>query len=198
MLKQVLKVMIVPLVLLALASPAWAGGAGTIILDPPISLPPGMFGIISIQGADYSAAWGSCTQAGVPMSLQTELETLAGTSSVPSDSGCVLLINETGAAITDVTLTITLPDVSTLQCLSIDPALTNNTCPSSISGPVTVDFSGGQPIPDLGGFIIAELGEDPTTLPPLGIVAADYDPSTLVLLAAGMAFLAMGAVRRIT
>jgi len=199
MLKQVLKVMFVPVVLLALASPAWAGSAGTIIFDPPIPLPSGVFGVISIPGATYNASWGSCTQSGVPSDLQAELESLAGTSSVPSDSGCILLINETGAPISYETLSITLPGVTSLTCLSIDSFLTSNNCPSTVSGTetVTLNFTGGTPVPELSGFIIAELGLDPSGLPPAGIMVPTYDPSTLMLLATGMAFLAMGAVRRV-
>jgi len=200
MLKQACKLLIVPLALLAFASPTWANGLG-VILDPPstpVVLPTGSFYDITPGNFLFLVTWGSCSQPGMP-------------SAFSGDAGCMILANDSGGPITSLSLIFTVNgalDGLDLSCTNPlgDPHLSSNTC-SDLSGPlvsgdtVDVTFFGGTPIPgstplNTSFFYIAETGVPYTSLPMFGVSVPTYDPSTLVLLATGMAFLAMGAFRR--
>jgi len=105
-----------------------------------------------------------------------------------------------------LTLTITagsaIGDTSTL-CQSIDQYLTNVSCSGTLTNAgdtVTLDFNGGLAIPPstqnlISTFYIGEIGVDPTQITS-NVGVPTHDPSTLVLLAVGMAMLAIGGVRR--
>ena len=178
-------------VLMALASPAWAGSIN-IIFDPQ---PPqvGNFYIIDQQGVGFQVAWGSCSQAGVPQALQ-------------GDDACMLFINESGAPITDINLTFTVPNDpgnpligSEFSCTSLDAFLSSNSCPGGTlqaGQTVTADFFGGMSVGNFSAFFLAENGIPVDDLPPGSVQAAAFDPNTMAQLAAGMALLAAFAMRR--
>jgi len=174
--------------MLVLASPAWAGGIN-IIFDPPPTLPTGQLDVITGPGP-FSVSFGSCTtNPAIPTQLQ-------------GYAGCMAFLNETGAAIGDINLQFVVPDDSpligqTLACTSLDTFLSTNTCGDAgtlqAGQTVSIDFLGGTQIPNFGAFFFAE---DSLSLPPLDIAVPAYDPSTLVLVGAGMAVMAMMAARR--
>jgi len=176
--------------LVALASPAWAGSIN-IIFDPPPTLPVGTLDIIGPNmGSTFSVEFGSCTtNPAIPEALQ-------------GYAGCLAFLNETGAPITNINLAFTIPSGSpligqTLNCTSLDTFLSSNTCSAAgilAEGQmVSVDFNGGDAIPNYGAFFFAE---DSLSLPPLNVSVPAYDPNTLVQLAAGIALMAAFAVRR--
>jgi len=151
-----------------------------VIFDPPATTPPtASLYVISEAGVTYSVSWGSCSQAGVPVSMS-------------SDEACLLFINETGSPIDDLNITFTAGTADegygTVSCTSLDSTLSSNNCPSGAisSGElVTLSFFGGDAVPDLGGFFIAENGVDPANLGAWDIEVPE--PGTLVLLMFGLA-----------
>jgi len=201
MLKQVLRAMIVLAVLGAMSSPAWAGGINAILDDPTTGGGPFSYYLPYGSNSPYSMTWQTCS----PYYNGT-----TGTSPVPPGelaSGykdCLAITNNTGSAITNLVLDIpdSNPSGTFTSCL-VSGSTTGFSCSisSTGSGSSTVwalDFTGipgfansteiyigvGLPSDDLSG-----LG-NPTVITPT------YDPSTLTLLAVGIAMLAMGGIRR--
>jgi hypothetical protein len=192
MLKQVLRVVIVSALVLAVASPAWAGTINVILDDPTTG--GGYLSYFLPYGSSnpYNMVWQNCTG-------------YSATSPVPPDEAaagykdCLAITNNTDSAITNLILTIPDTGGDTFLC-SVSGSVTGFGCSSSTAGGVvTLDFVGlpgflnnteiyiGVGLPDQ---VVTDLG-NPTVYVPT------YDPSTLVLLAVGMAMLAMGGgIRR--
>ena len=187
---KTIRFLILPMLLLAMAAPAWADDIN-IIFDPmPAEL--GTFYLIQSPGTVYDVSWGSCTQSGVPSALQ-------------GDQGCMLFINQLpdNATITQLNLTFT-PNAAlagqTIMCTNLDAYLNGNDCADAgelmNNGiPVTVSFY-GLGVPNEMAFFIAENGVAYQNLPPVEIEVPTHDPGTLVLLLAGIALLGMCGVRR--
>ena len=183
---KLLRFLALPLLVLAMSSPAWADDIN-IIFDP--STPQvGNFYLIQDDSTTYEVAWGSCSQNGVPTALQ-------------HDQGCLLFINETGQTLTDVTLSFTVNSAlngQTIACTSTDGSLSGSTCAAAgtlVTGnDVTIDLY--TSVLNNSAFFVAENGVDPGDLPPLDVQVPTYDPSTLVLMLAGMALLGVCGVRR--
>ena len=205
MLKQVLKVMIVPVVLLALASPAWAGGL-TVIFDPLIPPPPpssGPYYIVTPTGGPYTVSWSDCSAFGLQYTapaLYTYLMNNAGSS----PTACMGFMNGTGATINFLDLNITTSVSQPVTCTTLDQTLNNSECVQNTPG--ELDFFGTLGIPysyppptgtGLTQFFFAEIGVSASDISTT-VQVPSYDPSTLMLLATGMAFLAMGGLRRTT
>jgi hypothetical protein len=175
---------------LAIASPAWADDIN-IIFDPtPATI--GSLNLIQQAGTTYSVNWVPCTSPGVPAGLQ-------------GDEGCLLFLNQTGAPITDLSITFVVTAALNGQsfvCTNApgDTHLSTNTCNGTLQTgeTVTAEFSGGQSVGDEMAFFIAENsgGTPLDQLPTVDLDIPDFDPSTLTLLATGMALMAAGAIRR--
>jgi len=202
MLKQVLKVSIVAVVMMVVASPTWAGGLGVIFDDPTTGGGSGSYVLPYGSTPVYTTmTWQSCTAqytnvADGPVPIY---EPAAGsTFEANAYAECLAITNNTGSAITSMSLILTDPGVDTVTCLVSAPSTGFSCTSTDVGGVVTLDFSG---IPGFGnnteiyigvgapGDNVSDLGEPTLALP-------TYDPSTLMLLATGMALLAIGAVRR--
>lgn len=201
MLKQVLGALIVLVVVLAVPSPASAGGLG-VIFDPIPSLGCGanqdLFCLVN-NGA-YSFNWQNC--AVEPSGVLPTNSPLIG------DAACVGVANDTGGPIASVWLSFTVtPALNNLQltCSYADPFLSNNNCAVYSGGlttgeQVTLTFTATGPsndVPANTNFYFGLTGISSSNAPPAGIQVPTYDPNTLVLLAVGIAVLAMGGVRRV-
>ncbi len=202
MLKQVLKIMIVPVVLLVLASPAWAGGLGVIFDDPVNGGGTGSYVLPYGSTPVYTTmTWQSCTAqytntADGPVPIY---EPAAGSGTEANAyAECLAITNNTDTNITSMSLILTDPGVDTVSCL-VEASSTGFSCTSTdVGGVVTLNFSG---IPGFGNnteiFIgVGAPGDDVSNLGEPTLALPTYDPSTLVLLASGMALLAMGGLRR--
>lgn len=185
---KILRFLALPILAMALAAPAWADDVN-IVFDPtPAEL--GSFYLVQAPGVDYSVAWGSCSQNGVPSALS-------------GDDACLLFINQTGAPIDELNLTFTVNEAlvgQTISCTNTDSSLTGNDCAAAgtltLGETVTISLYGGTAIPNESAFFIAENGVDLADMPGMGIDVPTHDPSTLVLLLAGMAVLGICGVRR--
>jgi len=200
MLKQVLKVLIVPVVLVALASPVWAGGLG-ITLDPSPAPPGGGTNLyyLTTEGP-FTVSWQNCAvEPSGPLAVGSPL---AG------DIACLGFANDTGADISSLTLQFTVTSVLnglTLTCAN-DPGdnyLAANNCSDygtlTTGEFVSLTFNAPIDVPPNYDFYFGVTSTAPLTIsdiPDTGLSLPTYDPSTLVLLATGMAFLAMGGLRR--
>jgi hypothetical protein len=202
-----LRFLVLPLLMLALAAPAWADDIN-IIFDPvPAGTYNGAF-VLLVQGTDYSVMWGSCDPTvNSSMMFATDLlNYIASNNPTNAPTGCMAFINGTGGPITELDLTImagsNIGDTSTL-CQSLDAYLTNVTCTGVLNmagDMVTLTFTGGLAIPpstqnSLSTFYLGEIGVDPNAIT-ADVTVPTYDPSTLVLLLAGMTMLGMYGVRR--
>jgi len=216
MLKQVLKVLIVPMVVLALASPAWANGLG-VVFDPVPQPPGGGTGLYDVipPGGPFSVTWQSCNT--VLQSPPGVIPPSGPGSELSSANGyvaCLGFANYTGGDISSLTLSFVASgalDGLTLSCSNADAYLATNNC-SSYSSPltdgetVTLTFTGPLNIPPVTDFFFGVCGTDSTGacnsdtgvtgMPDSTIWVPTYDPGTLVLLATGMAFLGLGGLRR--
>jgi hypothetical protein len=163
-----------------------------VIFDP---MPPtiGAFNLIQQTNTPYLVNWVSCGSAGVPTSLAGQ-------------SACLLFLNETGTSINDLRFQFTANQAlagQTVACDSIDAFLTSNTC-GSVSGelqvgqPITVDFFGGQSIPNYLAFFFGETGVSLGNAPPVTITAnaVTPEPKTFALLLAGLAVVAFTFLRK--
>ena len=196
--KQVIKALIVSALLIAVASPAWANGVNVILDDPTLGGQPGVPWILPFGSNNpYSMMWQPCTGSNSPVP-----------GNEPAATGnyqdCLAIVNNTGFAITNLILTI--PDSNssdTFNC-TVPPAVNpnNNTgfgcTASNVGGVVTLDFEGipgfqpsteiyiGVGLPDQD---VTGLGNPTARIP-------TYDPSTLVLMLAGMTALGICGIRR--
>ena len=206
MLKQVLKVMIVPVVLISLASPVWAGGLG-ITLDPSPAPPGGGANDYQLYTeGPFTVSWQPCTTSNP--SNPPPYGPLPTGSLLIGDVACLGFVNDTGADISSLTLQFTVTSALnglTLTC-SNDPGdtyLAANNCSSygtlSTGEFVSLTFNAPVDVPPNYDFYFGVTSTAPLTLsdiPDTGLSLPTYDPSTLMLLATGMAFLAMGTLRR--
>jgi hypothetical protein len=196
MVKLVWKALFVFALLLVMGSPAWAGKIN-VMLDPvsgggnyPYYLLPG-------NGASL-ISWQSCT--GPPPT--GPLPTAGPGSEFLGDAACLAFTNYSGGNILSLNLTIDIPAGSpligdTIQCSNEDSFLTYNCGTITIGpGPLTLTFAGGSPVEPGDTIFIGETTSDGNTLPNPMVSMPSYDPSTLVLLAAGIGMLAMCGVRR--
>jgi len=202
---KLLRFLALPLLVLAMSSPAWADDIN-IIFDPVQGIPFDGGYLINQQGVNYTVTWGSCDPSvNTSLALATDFTTfMANNTPAGMKSGCLAFVNGTGAPITEVDLTIVsngLSNDNETFCQSIDVYLTNATCTGSLSeGGVTLTFNGGSSIPPstqtmASMFFIGEIGVDPSLIT-TDVSAPTYDPSTLVLLLVGMTILGMYGMRR--
>ena len=164
-----------------------------VIFDP---VPPtlGVLNLIQQTNTPYLVNWVSCGSAGVPQALAGQ-------------QACLLFLNETGTSIKDLQFQFTANNAlagQTIACDSIDSFLTSNTC-GSVSGelqsgqPITVDFFGGQSIPNFLAFFFGETGVSLANAPPVTITAnvvATPEPKSFALLLAGLAVVAFTFLRK--
>jgi hypothetical protein len=158
--------------------------------QPPVQIISGDFGLIKQTGTSYLVSWVSCDNPAID------------DATIAAQQACLLLVNETGAPITDLNLQFTVPPTvpgqpasplvgQTLGCDSIDQFLTSNTC-GGVTGTLTAgqlvsfDFSGGAPIPINSIFFFGESGVDLADAPPLTITVPTPEPGTLALMLAGL------------
>lgn len=196
MLKLGLKVLLLVGVLLAVASPSFASGLG-IVFDPTPSLGCGENQDLYclVNNGTYSVAWQNC--AVEPAGVLPSGSTLIG------DTACIGVANDTGAPIPQVSLVLDITGSlvgAPLTCTNNDNSLSINNCTMYSSGLpagfVTLSFTATDPsndIPTNMNFYFAVTGGQ---APPIDLQVPTHDPSTLVLLAVGMAMLAIGGVRR--
>jgi len=204
MLKQVLKALMVVAVLLAVASPAWAGGINAILDDPTSSLGTSAYSLAPGTSGPYSIPqWDQCSPyPPVP----------GGPGGEPASGYelCLALINNTESNITNLMLNIPDSNPDTFTCI-VSGASTGFGCSvSSAPGMVTLDFVGipgfqynteiyigvGCAATNAADGCTGTGTQDVTGVGLPTITTPTYDPSTLVLLAVGMAMLAIGGVRR--
>jgi hypothetical protein len=199
MLKQVLRAGVIAALLVAVASPAWAGTINVILDDPTGGGQPGVPWILPYGSNNpYNLMWQPCNGPDSPVPGNE----LAATGHYQD---CLAILNNTGFSITNLILTIPDNNSSDNFSCTVPPPVVNPSiatgfgCSSSnVGGVVTLDFIGtpgfqpnteiyvgvGLPGDDLSG-----IGQ-PTALVP------SYDPSTLVLVVVGMSMLTMAGVRR--
>ncbi len=201
MLKLTLKLAFVLVVMLLLAGQASASNV-VVTFDPDPPQPPG--GGTNLyyltQNGLFSVSWQTC--AVEPTGVLPSGSTLLG------DTACLGFANDTGAAIPDVQFTFTVTsgmNGATLSCSNDDPYLSINNCASygtlTSGETVTLDFlatSASNDVPidydfylGLGGSAVSA-----NDLPQVEVQVPTYDPSTLILLLAGMSALAVAGIRR--
>lgn len=200
MLKQVLKLLGVLAVLLALATPASAGGLG-VVFDP--TPPGGGTNLYYLQtNGLYSVSWQPCAiEPSGPLPVGSDLLTDGAVA-------CLGFANDTGAAIASLNLIFTVSSALngfTLTCSTPDPYLSNNNCAAYSSGLTTgevvdLSFTATGPsneVPANYDFYFGLTGISSSVVPPVEIQVPTYDPGTLVLLIVGIAMLGMAGIRRV-
>jgi len=199
---KLLRFLILPLLVLAMSSPAWADDLN-IIFDPPdtpVTPPSGSFYDLTAGNYIFMLTWVSCSSPGVPMGFS-------------GDDACMILANDTGAPITQLNILFTVNDAlaGLMQTLNCSYPMGNTFLSSNNCGMVTGDLTSGEtvavsffdgdyipPSTDFSTsfFYLAETGVPLADLPVFGVTVPTYDPSTLVLLLAGMTMLGMYGIRR--
>jgi len=207
---KVLKLCLGMAIVLALAAPAWANNIN-VIFDPTEPAPGGGTGLYYIlpgNNITWSVSWQGCTAA--PGGV---LPPMGPGSEFIGDPACLGFANYTGGDISGLNLTFTVSgalDGLTLTCSNTDSYLGNNNC-ASYSSPlvdgqsVTLSFTGPVNVPTLMDFFFAVTTTDdqgnPITIPGFSMPDSDltvptFDPSTLVLLLAGLGLLGLFGLRR--
>jgi hypothetical protein len=115
---------------------------------------------------------------------------LTGLPADPTTYGCFLGNNDTGDAITSISLHfLSIPGVTgcdnTLTGLNYGPAFSNSTCMVDPAGGFDLSFSGGAGVPDGHSFIILEEGVDPTLFKGMTSIETTPEPDSLLLLSTG-------------
>jgi hypothetical protein len=124
-----------------------------------------------------------CTASGIQPPL-------TGLPTDPTTFGCFLGDNDTGAALTSITLHFL--GISGVDGCDTDlpegssPAIfTSSICSGNASAGYNLTFSGGPGVPDGGFFVIIEEGADPTKFAGTGMVETTPEPDSLLLLSTG-------------
>ena len=163
-----------------------------LIFDPTTPATLGELYLIQSPGTDYTVKWMKCS------------EPVFGPTGLTGESACLGFFNETGGPITSLDFSFTVNSYLVGQSITCtntvnDPHLTNNNCgafsPLNLGEHVTVNFSGGTPVPNYMGFFIAEDGVPLAELPPVD-VATVAEPLTLPLLSIGLALMGLGVSKR--
>jgi hypothetical protein len=156
-------------------------------LDPTTGLPTECGFGIGDPGMtfDVGLSQAQCTVPGIVPPLQG-----LPTDPTTDPYGCFLGNNDTGAAITSITLHFTgISGVdgcdTTLPDGSSPSIFTSNTCTGDPTDGYTLTFSGGAGVPDGGLFVILEEGVDPNSFSGTGVVETTPEPDSLLLLSTG-------------
>jgi hypothetical protein len=112
---------------------------------------------------------------------------------LPTDGtffGCFLGTNDTGAAITSITLDFNnIPGVTgcdtVLEGITPGPAFSDTSCKVDSLGGYDLSFSGGPGVADGHVFVILEEGVDPGDFSGSATVAETPEPDSLLLLSTG-------------
>ena len=190
-----------PALIVALLCIATAGAAFAddihVIFDPTMVDPINAnFNAVTDVTMPLSFTWGSC--ANDPF--------IPANSPLKTETACANFANLTGMPITQLTFTFladpSIPGANTVSCDSIDPNLSQATCPVNqtfgLGDAVATTFFGGTPIPPSGpgnllsAFFIGEDGVSLDDINKLSWTVAAPEPSTLNLLAAGVGLLGLG------
>jgi len=187
---KMIRFLILPLLLLALAAPAWADDINIYVDQSDDS-----FTTVPYNGGVLMVSWQTCAP-GVP----------GNNANIYNGQGCLYLFNNTPNTIEELTLSFTAPNNvgvwSGVTCAG-DGTFAVLSCPSTIpaDGMVTIDFEGGPGVAPYTAFFISEgniytdTGVPADEMPETDVLVPTYDPNTIVLLLVGMAMLAMGGIR---
>lgn len=172
-----------------------------IVFDPSIPAIPGSLYIIQTPGTSYTVSWLNCSA-------------YSSFNPAPKFDACLGFFNNTGAPLTNFDISFTVPSTgpgSTLigqpvDCTTLGPNLTDNTCPSGnlTAGEVVNDISffGGTPVSNETAFFVGEDGvacDNPSdglvcsSLPPTTVADASApEAGTLLLFGTGLMVLGLG------
>lgn len=199
------RVLLLSLVVLAFAMAAAADTIPDIhiVFDPSIPVTPAMIGnlyVIQTPGTSYSVSWMDCSA-------------YSTFNPAPSFDACLGFFNNTGTDLTDFDLSFTVPSTGPgsvligqpINCSTLGPNLTSNTCPSgtlAAGDTVDVGFFGGTAVGNETAFFVGEDGvacSNPagsltcSSLPPTFVADdATPEPATLLFFATGLAALSLG------
>jgi hypothetical protein len=135
-----------------------------------------------------------CTAAGIQPPL-------TGLPADPTTYGCFLGDNDTGSAITSITLHFAGIDGVTgcdtdLPEGSSPAIFTSSICTPDPSGGFDLSFSGGPGVPDGGFFVIIEEGVSPDDFEGTAVVETTPEPNSLLLLSTGVMMSGLYFARR--
>jgi len=160
------------------------------------------FNLIEKSGVNYDVTWTGCGLAQV-----------INYSAFQSSSACIYFVNLTGAPIHTLDFSFNDSGIpGPFTCLSADSYLSAPCIADQMGNVVTMDYSGGTPIPYTAPiptiFIFGLSGDDASGSPispqeanmdfsaGTGANVPTYDPGTLMLLATGIGLLGMCGLRR--
>src|SRR5450755_878964 len=160
---------------------------------PPVFLDPNtVFTPVNPGAGSVTFAWGSC--ADDPFAPE----------GISNDTACANFANGSKTdSISALTATFIADSAiaNSVDCVSIDPALSNAFCPDGTTEdgqPVNISFTGGLAIPPSGNpkgflsvFFLAETGVSADDINKLQWTVAAPEPSSITLLAAGMGLIGL-------
>jgi hypothetical protein len=167
-----------------------------VVFDPPPPVfvdPNNVFTAVTPGSGPVSFAWGACDAADNPFAPP----------SIQGDDACANFANiSLKDALTFLSFTFIADSsiANSVDCTSIDPALSNAFCPDGPTQdglPVIITFSGGTAIPPSGSktnlsvFFLAETGVAPADINKLSWTVAASEPTSIHLLAAGMGLIGL-------
>jgi len=175
------------------------------VLDPLQATDILGFNLIEQSGVDYNVAWTGCG-----------LAQLINYNAFKNSTACIYFVNLTGAPIYTLDFSFNDTGISgPFSCISADSYLSAPCTAAQTGNVVTMDYSGGTPIPYTAPiptvFIFGLAGATDSSGAPLspqeanmdfsagtGANVPTYDPGTLMLLASGIGLLGVCGLRRNT